>query len=249
MDDSQINRSYGPDLAAIHDAGFSDPAQHGARRLAAELVNAGIESGVVVDLGCGSGVSSRVLSDAGYDVLGIDSSTAMLELAADNAPTALFKRGEASTAELPRCVGVAALGEPLNYVHSDSEDLLASTLERIFEALHPGGILAFDLAGPTRGAALEADRDWSEGDDWAVLVERTQTDQLLRRRITAFRKSEDTDGNRWRRSVEIHTQRLHPPGRVLDLLRDTGFRARSVIGWDGTRERPGHAAFLARRPS
>ena len=240
---------YGPDLAAIHDDGHTDPALHGARRLVAELSNAGIEGGVVVDLGCGSGISSRVLSDAGYDVLGIDPSAAMLELAAENAPRALFKRADAATVELPRCVGVAALGEPLNYVRSDSQDDLGATLGRIHEALHPGGILAFDLAGPSRGAALESDRDWSEGEGWSMMVERNQTDRLLRRRIVAFRRLEETEGNRWRRTVAIHTQRLHPPGEVLDVLRDVGFRARSVIGWNGSRERPGHSAFLARKPS
>ena len=149
---------YGPDLAAIHDAGYTEPALLGARRLVAELGNADIDDGVVVDLGCGSGVSSRVLADAGYRVLGIDPSAPMLELAASRVPEALFKQGDAATAELPPCVGVAALGEPLNYVRSEDEDLLASTLGRIFDALErrrrprlrPGG------PGPGLGARRRA---------------------------------------------------------------------------------------------
>jgi SAM-dependent methyltransferase len=237
---------YGRDLAAIHDEGYTRPAELGARRLVAELASAGISGGVVVDLGCGSGVSSRILSDAGYDVLGIDPSQPMLDLAAEAAPDALFKRGDAATALLPRCVGVGAFGEPLNYVRSEGEDNLPAVIDRVHEALRPGGIFAFDLAGPARGAPREIDRDWSEDDGWAVLVERTRTDRLVRRRITTFREE---PGNRWRRSVEFHLQRLHPAAEVLDLLREAGFRARSVIGWDGVRERPGHTAFVARRPT
>jgi SAM-dependent methyltransferase len=238
---------YGADLAAIHDAGYSDAARLGARRLVAELDRSGIEDGVVVDLGCGSGVSSRVLSDAGYDVLGIDPSPAMLELAREHAPRALFKLGTATDAALPSCVAVAALGEPLNYVDgddpADGEGTLEQVFARVHDALVPGGLFAFDLAGPDRGAPRQAVRSFEEDEGWAVLVESVQTGQLLRKRIIAFRNGPAG----WQRTEEQHTQRLHPVGEVLERLRDAGFRARSVIGWDGTRERPGHSAFVARR--
>lgn len=126
-----------------------------------------------------------MLTAAGYRVLGIDPSPAMLELAAERAPEALFKLGDAATAELPRCIAVAALGEPLNYVAGADPDAgfdLQAIFARIHEALMPGGILAFDLAGPTREAPREAVRNWTEGDGWTALVELTQTGRLLRRR-------------------------------------------------------------------
>ena len=238
---------YGTDLAAIHDEGYTDPARLGARRLVAELQRSGIESGVVVDLGCGTGVSTEVLSDAGYKALGIDPSPAMLELAAERVPDALFKRGTAADAPLPGCVAVAALGEPLNYVRSDdpgdADADLAAIFARVHLALEPGGLFAFDLAGPDREAPRESERHWNEGDDWAVLVETTQTGSLLRRRIVTFR--ERPEG--WRRTEETHLQRLHPASGVLEHLRAAGFRARAVVGWSGERERPGHSAFIARK--
>lgn len=238
---------YGADLASIHDAGYTDPALQGARRLVAELERGGIEGGVVVDLGCGSGVSSRVLADAGFDVLGIDPSPAMLEIARERAPRALFKEGTAAAAPLPRCIAVAAFGEPLNYVTSEDPDeadsILDAVFERVHEALLPGGLFAFDLAGPDRGQPRQATRNWSEDEGWAVLVENVQTGRLLRRRIITFRNGPDG----WRRTGETHLQRLHPAAEVLERLRAAGFRARSVVGWDGVRERPGHTAFIARR--
>jgi SAM-dependent methyltransferase len=239
--------AYGPELASIHDSGYTDPALLGARRLVAELERSEIDSGVVVDIGCGSGTSSAVLSDAGFDVLGIDPSPAMLELARERAPGALFKEGTAATAPLPRCVAVAALGEPLNYVTTeDSDDAdaeLGAVFSRVHEALVPGGLFAFDLAGPDRGTPRQAVRSWEEDEGWAVLVENVQTGRLLRRRIIAFRNGPGG----WSRTEEHHLQRLHPAAEVLDRLRDAGFRARSVVGWDGTRARPGHTAFIARR--
>ena len=59
---------YPADLARIHDEGFGDFA----RAAACELLRRLPGSGRVVEIGCGSGISSELLSDAGYDVLGID---------------------------------------------------------------------------------------------------------------------------------------------------------------------------------
>jgi SAM-dependent methyltransferase len=236
---------YGADLAAIHDAGYTEVALLGARRVVSELERSGFEQGIVVDLGCGSGASSEVLADAGYDVLGIDPSPDMLALARERVPAALFKVGSAADAPLPRCVAVAALGEPLNYVdeEDEDEDALDAVFARVHEALLPGGLFAFDLAGPDGGAPRQAERSFSEDEGWAVLVEKTQTGRILHRRIIAFRNGPGG----WQRTEEHHTQRLHPASEVLDRLRDVGFRARSVIGWDGKRERPGHTAFIARK--
>ena len=78
-----------------------------------------------------------------------------------------------------------------------------------------------------------------------MMVELVQTDRLLRRRIVTFREHE---GKGWRRSVEIHMQRLHPPSEVLTLLGEIGFRPRVETDRDWAGPRPGHGAFLARKP-
>ena len=72
-----------------------------------------------------------------------------------------------------------------------------------------------------------------------MMVELVQTDRLLRRRIVTFREHE---GKGWRRSVEIHMQRLHPPSEVLTLLGEIGFRPRR-----GDRSRLGRPAPRPRR--
>jgi SAM-dependent methyltransferase len=72
---------YAPDLAAIHDAGFGGFARDAAPGLLRRLRRAGIRDGLVVDIGCGSGIWARALTDAGYDVLGVDVSEAMLQIA------------------------------------------------------------------------------------------------------------------------------------------------------------------------
>ena len=70
--------AYKADLAYIHDVGFGDFARNSAPALLEMLRSNGVSKGLVVDLGCGSGLWARELSDAGYGVLGVDISPAMI---------------------------------------------------------------------------------------------------------------------------------------------------------------------------
>ena len=109
--------------------------------------------------------------------------------------------------------------------------------------LEPGGLFAFDLAGPGRIPGSEPVRGWSEGDDWAILVEAIEdrAGAVLTRRMTTFRQ---VDGA-WRRGHETHRQRLHRPLAVAGRLRDLGLRVRIRQGWRGTRFAPGHFVVMA----
>ena len=40
-----------------------------------------VEDGLVLELGCGTGNATRLLSDAGYDMIGVDNAPDMLEIA------------------------------------------------------------------------------------------------------------------------------------------------------------------------
>jgi SAM-dependent methyltransferase len=73
----------------------------------------------VVELGCGSGITARRLTDAGHDVLGIDQSAPLIALARERAPGARFTVGSFVTEPLPECDAVLAIGEVLNYLFDE----------------------------------------------------------------------------------------------------------------------------------
>src|SRR5262249_38073721 len=106
-------KTYGDDLAYIHDTGFGDLARNAAPFLVDVLRRRGVQKGLVIDLGCGSGLLARGLSESGYDVLGIDISAAMIALARERVPDGRFLLDSLLIAELPTCVAVAAVGEGL----------------------------------------------------------------------------------------------------------------------------------------
>ncbi len=68
----------GADLAEVHHRDFGFLARHAAPVPVEALQAAGLSRGLVVDLGCGSGILAHHLTDAGYDVLGVDISAEMV---------------------------------------------------------------------------------------------------------------------------------------------------------------------------
>ncbi len=236
--------AYRPDLAYTHDVGFGTHARKSAPVLLEALRSSGLESGLVIDLGCGSGILSEAVAAAGYDVLGIDISAAMLELARRRVPTGQFREGSLLTAELPPCVGVAAVGEALNYLFDagNTKRALSKLFRRVRDALCPGGAFLFDVAGPGR-VPDDRRRGFVEGEDWAVLVVQEEKGDRLVRQITSFRKV----GELYRRDREEHHLRLLSAAELAEELRGIGFRARVLRGYGELRFGPGLAAVLARR--
>ena len=238
--------SYAQDLAYIHDVGFGGFARDAGSGLLAMLRKRGIMKGLVVDLGCGSGIWAERLGRAGYDVVGFDLSAAMIAMARKRAPRATLRRQSFLDVELPKCDAVTSLGECLNYLFDAKvgEKSLARLFRKVHAALRPGGVFIFDVATPGRGVGPTM-KNFS-GPDWAILINVNEDKfrRVLTRRITSFRKV----GKQYRRSGETHRLRLYRPLDVAAMLRRAGFRARIVRGYGKLRFKPGHRGFVARKP-
>jgi SAM-dependent methyltransferase len=243
-----MTNAYRDDLAYIHDAGFGGFAAAAAPVLLDALQRSGINGGLVIDLGCGSGILSAAISDAGYDVVGIDISEAMVAIARRRVPRGRFRVQSLLAAELPACVAVAAVGECINYLfdETNSASSLAKLFRRIHKALRSRGLFLFDIAEPGRVPGTGARRAYFEGDDWTVLVSSAEDRRrrLLTRRITTFRRV----GDLYRRDQEVHRQRLLRRSEMADVLRNIGFRVRILRGYGGMRFGRGHSGLLARKP-
>jgi SAM-dependent methyltransferase len=230
---------YTADLAWIHHTGFGDYARNAAPGLLNLLRHRGVDRGLVVDLGCGSGIWARELTNAGYQVLGVDISPAMIRLARREAPVARFRIGSLLDVELPPCDAVTSLGECINYTFDGRTGPLAlrHLFRRVHTALRPAGVFVFDFAEPGIGAR----RVFTEGDGWAVLAESSERSGVLVRRITSFRRV----GRLYRRTEEIHRLRLYRAADLLAALRACGFRARRLRAYGDFPPLPGRAIIMA----
>lgn len=226
---------YGPDLAHVHDVAFGAWARDAAPFVLARLREAGIEDGLVVDLGCGSGILAAELLEAGYEVRGVDASAEMLELAGRRAVGADLVHGSLHEVELPPCGAVTALGECVNYGGPPS---LEPLFARVYEALEPGGVLVFDAAGPGREPEVRR-RARHEGEGWVLRTEahEDRDARTLTRRIALVR-----DG---RSSEEVHLLRLYEPDDVIDWLESVGFTATRHPAYGAARALTGVHVYVA----
>jgi len=240
-------RWYGEDIAYIHDVGHAEFALRSAPGILEILDRNGIRDGLVVDLGCGSGLWARELVDAGYRVLGIDISWAMIELSRKKVPEAEFRVESLFEVEIPRCRAVTAVSEVLNYLFDpENENLgLGRLVRRVHDALVPGGVFVFDALGPGQVPPGARTKGFRLGEDWAVLSELEEDTErgTMERRIVSFRKV----GELYRRDEEVHRVRLYDPTGVSAELERAGFQVRTMRSYGDLPLSEGHTAFVARK--
>ncbi len=235
---------YNEDLAYVHHIGFGDFSRKAGSALLKIFQSSQISSGLVIDLGCGSGIWSKKLTDSGYRTMGIDFSKSMIELARKTAPKAQFQTSSIHEAELQKCSAVTALGEGFNYIVGDVSPLskLEKILEKIAEHLIHGGVLAFDVIVQDEQDSLQQ-RSWRKGDDWAVLVETTEqkTQNELTREITIFREINGC----YRRSFEKHRIHVFDSAKIVRLLEKNNFDVTVSRNYGEFELAPRRLAFIA----
>lgn len=243
MNDSM--NAYQADLAFIHDVGYGGYANACAPGILELLRGSGIAGGRVVDLGCGSGIWARRLTDAGYDATGVDISPAMIELARRKAPQGEFHVGSLLDFRPPRCRAVTALGEVVNYLFDpgNKPQALPKLFRRLHHCLEGGGLLVFDVAEPERCRDLRQSHRLDK--DWACLVdyEHDRQNGILTRHIVTFRRR----GKGFRRQEETHRLRLLRAADLARTLRSTGFTVRVRRRLGDFRLPPGVACLVARK--
>ena len=240
-------KAYAEDLAFIHDAGFGGFARAAAQFVLQRLEAAGKHSGLVVELGCGSGITAEILTNAGYAVVGFDISEAMIELARARVPAAQFQQRSFVDLDLPRCDAVIAIGEVLNYRFDAkvSSVRLAKLFRNVNAALHPEGFFLFDGAEPGRVVGPGPTKGFTEGKDWVCLyvAEEDADHQNLTRTITTFRKI----GESYRRDDEVHRLELFSRDAIQLELTRIGFAVEDIEGYIDLPFPAGYVGFLARK--
>lgn len=102
------------------------------------------ERNLVLDLGCGTGTLTELLSQKGYDMMGVDLSPEMLDVAAGKREKSgsgiLYLCQDMRELDLYSTVGtVVSVCDSVNYLLEDEE--VIETFSRVNNYLYPGGFL------------------------------------------------------------------------------------------------------------
>lgn len=118
----------------------------------------------VVDLGCGPGNSTEILAQRfpGAELLGLDTSPAMLEAARARLPGVTFALGDASTFTLPKPADLIYANAVLQWVPDH-----ATLLPRLMSLLAPGGVLAVQMPDNLEEPSHVAMRETAMAGPWA----------------------------------------------------------------------------------
>ncbi len=237
---------YKQDLAYIHDIGFRDYALKSAPGILQILNQNKIYGGLIVDLGCGSGLSAQELTKANYHVLGVDISPSLIDIAKKRVPDADFLVESLFQVEIPPCNALISIGECLNYLFDtdNNTQTLVNLFEHIHKALTTGGLFIFDIAQPGQ-IKNGTTQSFTEAEDWVVLLEKEEDvkQKILTRRIITFRKV----GENYRRDNETHHLRLYPATEVEKNLRQVGFQVQTMHNYGQFNLPKAHTAFIARK--
>jgi SAM-dependent methyltransferase len=222
---SKYYQAYAPIYQQIGQPRWSE---HMARWSLAWLQAHSVSPGRVVDWGCGEGTAARVFAAAGWNVLGIDQSHAMLALARRDTvsqTTIRYQQGDLrETVVTPQAMVATAYYDTLNYLAS-SDDLHAGW-QTMAASVMPGGFIIADINTPYEYATT-----WrgqyvitTDTDDALVLnqLRYNARSGLARGRIMWFAREVGKDI--WRRGSEMHLQRAHTDDEMIAAIEQAGLR-------------------------
>lgn len=136
-------------FAYVYDT-FMDNAPYGewARHIREKLCEHGVTDGIVLDLGCGTGTMTERLAGYGYDMIGVDNSEEMLELAMEKKTESgydiLYLLQDMRGFELYGTVrAVVSVCDSVNYITEPDE--LEEVFRLVNNYLDPKGIFLFDF--------------------------------------------------------------------------------------------------------
>ena len=220
-------------FAAVYDL-FMDnvPYEEWCRNIVEILRTYGICEGLVLELGCGTGSMTELLAEKGYDMIGVDYSEEMLELATGKREASghdiLYLLQDMREFELYGTVKAAvSVCDSMNYI-TEEEDLL-QVFRLVNNYLDPGGIFLFDMNTVYKYENLLADNTIAENREEGSFIWENYYDPeegINEYDLTLYIRDED---DRYRRFEETHYQRAYPVERVLELVKEAGMEVLKVL--------------------
>lgn len=213
-------------FAAVYDT-FMDNVPYGewCGYLAGLLKEYGVESGLVLDLGCGTGSLTELLAARGYDMIGIDYSEEMLELAAqkraESGQDILYLCQDMREFELYGTVrAVVSICDCINYI-TDPDDL-TEVFSLVNNYLDPGGVFIFDLNTEYKYAQVMGDTTVAEDREESSFIWDNQYDPEERINIYDLSIFVREDNGLYRKYQETHYQRAYSLEEIQRALAAAG---------------------------
>jgi len=212
-------------FAALYDAFMEDtPYDEWKEFLIRKLKENGIEDGLVLDLGCGTGTLTEAMAAEGYDMIGVDMSEDMLQIALEKREASgadiLYLCQDMREFELYGTVrAVVSVCDSVNYITEPEE--LKEVFRLVNNYLDPKGVFVFDFNTVYKYETLIGDSVIAENrEDCSFIWENFYypEEQMNEYEVTFFQK----EGELYRKFTENHFQRGYTLDEIKRLLAEAG---------------------------
>lgn len=226
-------------FAQVYDL-FMDnvPYEEWSLRLKELLKEYGIEDGILLDLGCGTGKLTRLMEEQGFDMIGVDNSFEMLDIAKSmSKKSILYLLQDMREFELYGTVkAIYSACDSINYVLEEED--LREVFSLVNNYLDPKGIFIFDMNTKYKYEELLGENTIAETREegsfiWDNFYD--PEDEINEYDLTLYIKEED---NRFVRFQENHYQRCYSLETIKRLLAEAGLEF--IAAYDDYSKNPVH---------
>ena len=233
-------------FAQVYDEFMDEtPYQQWAERLRTVLGQKEINSGLVAELGCGTGNITGYLSANGYDMIGIDNSPEMLEIAnqkkSQQQQDILYLLQDMQEFELYGTVrAIISVCDSINYI-VEPDDLL-TVFRLVNNYLDPGGLFVFDFNTSYKYRHILGQQTIAENREKGSFIWQNYYDDKERINeydLTLFiKRDENKQQASYLKYEETHFQRAYTLAEIIVLLENAGLQL--LATYDGYEEQPSH---------
>lgn len=214
-------------LAAVYDT-FMDniPYEEWGDYLKELLKKNQVEEGLVLDLGCGTGTMTEILAEAGYDMIGVDNSEDMLEIAMEKKEKSghdiLYLLQDMREFELYGTVkAVVSICDSVNYITEEEE--LLEVFRLVNNYLDPKGIFIFDFNTEYKYREILGDSTIAENREECSFIWENyyyEEERINEYELSLFIREEDSD--LYRKYEETHFQKAYDLPVIQRLIEESG---------------------------
>lgn len=200
-----------------------------------------ITDGLVLELGCGTGNMTEILAAKGYDMIGVDNSDEMLQIAGDkkvrSGSDILYLNQDMREFELYGTVGaVVCICDSLNYITESDE--LEEVFRLVNNYLDPGGIFIFDFNTEYKYREILGQQTIVEDRPEGSFIWENYYDEeagINEYELTLFIQEQN---DYYRKYQEEHYQKAYTLPEIKAILKNSGLSF--VTAYDAFTKKPPH---------
>ena len=182
-----------------------------------------------IDVACGTGILTRRLKASGYDVVGVDISQDMLNVAQQKSfeeklNIKYLNCDMKNLKSFEKVDFITAINDGLNYVDTKS---LNKTFKSFYNVLKKGGLLIFDVSSEYKLKNVLGNNAFGDDDDlltYLWLNTYNESQNAVEISLSIFEK----DGDNYIRHFETQTQYVHTIENLKEAFTSANFNVVSI---------------------